>query len=464
MFIYLNSSLVRWTTKMDKSSFFDSSTGSTKQIRAKLFKGITKLLNDPDFINEFSIDSKCFSRKPILSFETVSLLILQLLKSSVSTELKSFHKTIFGLDEVVDWITDSAFCKARQKIKHQFFIELYKYFVQFFYDNIGGDRWFGYRILGIDGSEINLPSCKELLDVFKCHHINAIGTKIPQAQVSFLYDVMNQVTIDAQIDSFKVSEQAMLTEHLKFVGKNDLITADSNYGIFRILKEIQQTKSDFCIRLGQNSQSIQDFLASGKEDVVWDWVPSRYTIKNCKDHNVSHTPLKVRLIRIDLPENKTEVLAVSLLDQTKYTSYDMQYLYRQRWGTEEGFKKFIQRLLIEFFSSKKENGVLQDFYANVFMQNLVSFLAEPIKDQVYQKSKKCKFRYQINWTSALGDVRNRIVLLFVRTTKKVNKIIDSIQESFQKNTEAIRPDRVFPRDKRKKGARQKAFMNYKSAW
>ena len=42
------------------------------------------------------------------------------------------------------------------------------------------------------------------------------------------------------------------------------------------------------------------------------------------------------------------------------------------WVVEEEIKKFMQRLVIEFFSSIKENGILQDFHANIFMLNLVS--------------------------------------------------------------------------------------------
>jgi len=131
---------------------------------------------------------------------------------------------------------------------------------------------------------------------------------------------------------------------------------------------------------------------------------------------------------------------------------------------EEEIKKIMQRLMIENFSSIKENGILQDFYANIFMLNLVSFLAEPVMQEIYNSSEHCKYRQQINWTSALGDVRKRLVLLFLRGVSKIDSIIKSLWESFKKNTQSIKPDRKFPRDKRKKGSRQKAFIQYKPAW
>jgi len=435
-----------------------------QKFHAKLFNKLSKLLTNKEFIETYSFKKKYFTRTRKLPFPTIILLILRLLKSSVKTELKSFHTTVFKVDEVCNWVTDSAFCRARQKISHKLFIDLYKFIVRWFYAHIGGRRWFHFRLLAVDGSEINLPSSKELLNKFGCHHINSIGTKIPQARTSFLCDVINRITIDAQIESFKIGEQKMFESHLDHIEKGDLLTADANYGHFRILKAITLRKADFCIRMSQSSGFIKSFLASEESDVVLEWHPSPGSIENCKKHNVDFAPLKVRLVRIDLSESETEVLALSLLDQKVYDYDCVRGLYDQRWSVEEEIKKFMQRLVIEFFSSIKENGVLQDFYANVFMLNLVSFLSEPVAVLIDKSLKGNKYRHKINWTSALGDVRERMVLLFLRGVTKVDTILKSLWESFKINTEPIKPGRKFPRDKRKKGSRQKAFIQYKPAW
>ena len=447
-----------------KTIFRKNQEGYPKKFHAKLLKNLSKLLTNNAFIEQYSTDVKYFKRKRKLPFKIVTLLILQLLKSSVKTELKSFYTTIFKVDEVVNWVTDSAFCKARQKIKYQLFIDLHKFIVRFFYANIGGTRWFHYRLLAVDGSEINLPSSKELLKEYGCHHINSIGTEIPQARTSFLCDALNFITIDAQIESFRIGEQKMFESHLHCIGKGDMLTADANYGHFRILKAISKTAADYCIRMSKSSNFIKEFLTSGEKDTVFEWIPSPKTIANCKKHNIDASPFKVRLVRIDLSENETEVLAISLLDKNKYNYDCIKELYGKRWVAEEEIKKFMQRLVIEFFSSLKTNGILQDFYANIFMLNFVSFLAQPVVEQIYESSKSFKYRRQINWTSAFGDVRKRFCLLFLRSINQIDSILRSLWESFRINTEAIKPDRKFPRDKRKKGSRQKAFINYKPAW
>ena len=435
-----------------------------KKYHAKLFKNLSKLLTNKEFINGYITKDKYFTRNRKLSFRTVTLLILRLLKSSIKTELKTFYQSVFKTDEIVNWVSDAAFCKARQKIPYRLFIDLYKTIIHYYYSNIGGKRWFHYRLLAVDGSALNLPSSKELLERFGHHHSNSIGTKVPQARVSFLVDVLNNFTLDAQIESFKVGEQEMFLSHLACMDKTDLLTADANYGHFWILKSLLLEEISFCIRINQSTNLIKEFLASGKDDNVVLWEPSKRTIENTKKHNLDTKPIKVRLVRIELSCGKTEVLVLSLLDKGIYSLDSIKELYDMRWGVEEEIKKYMQRLMVEFFSSIKVNGVLQDFYANIFMLNIVTFLSDSVKDGIYQSSEDNKFRRQINWTSALGDVRRSFVLLFLRAEDKVRVILYSLWESFIKNTEAIRPDRKFPRDNRKKGSRQKAFMQYKPAW
>ena len=101
--------------------------------------------------------------------------------------------------------------------------------------------------------------------------------------------------------------------------------------------------------------------------------------------------------------------------------------------------------------------MLQDFYANIFMLNLVSFLAEPALDSICDSSKDCKYRQQINWASAIGDVRERLVLLFLRGAAKIDSIIKSMWGSFKANTDAIKPWGEVPARQKEKGLPAKSF-------
>ncbi len=94
---------------------------------------------------------------------------------------------------------------------------------------------------------------------------------------------------------------------------------------------------------------------------------------------------------------------------------------------------------------------------------MVGFSTSPVHEPIdkYSAVQKRKHKHQINWACAIGDVKRRTVLLLLRSLEKIKSIIGSIQESFRVNTEAVRKEQKFPRDKRKKGARKKAFIQYK---
>ncbi len=107
---------------------------------------------------KYLFNKKHFTRIRDLPFRTVVLLLLRLLKCSLKTELKGFYTELFKEDNVVNWVPDAALCKARQKIKFELFKDLCKTITNAFYSINGGEKWKGFRLLGVDGSEINLPS------------------------------------------------------------------------------------------------------------------------------------------------------------------------------------------------------------------------------------------------------------------------------------------------------------------
>ncbi len=57
----------------------------------------------------------------------------------------------------------------------------------------------------------------------------------------------------------------MFKAHLCDIGKNDLLTADANYGRFRILKLILYNGADYSTRMSMRSNFVKDFLKSEKK-------------------------------------------------------------------------------------------------------------------------------------------------------------------------------------------------------
>ncbi len=66
-----------------------------------------------------------------------------------------------------DPVTGSAYSQARYKLKHTAFIELnQKAVVETLYADTEYQRFWGYRILAVDGSKIRLPDNEAARDTF----------------------------------------------------------------------------------------------------------------------------------------------------------------------------------------------------------------------------------------------------------------------------------------------------------
>ena len=92
------------------------------------------------------------------------------------------------------------------------------------------------RTLAIDGTRLVLPNHPSVIDEFGHQQF---GTKADSprslAIASMLYDVLNQVTIDAQIAPYVSSESDLLMQHLDKIKCGDLLLLDRGYPSFWLL-------------------------------------------------------------------------------------------------------------------------------------------------------------------------------------------------------------------------------------
>src|SRR5919197_2895757 len=104
-----------------------------------------------------------FSRKPTLTFPCVATLILRGHKLSQQNALNKFFREL-NQPEVI--LTGSAYCQARKKIQPELFVHLNASVIEEFTALSQADQtwqtWRGHRLLGADGTKLNLPDTAEL--------------------------------------------------------------------------------------------------------------------------------------------------------------------------------------------------------------------------------------------------------------------------------------------------------------
>jgi hypothetical protein len=111
-----------------------------------------------------------FSRTRVLTLLKVAVLILRGHKVSQQNVL---NKVFRALDQLEHLPTGSAYCQARQKLRPGLFAHLNMLVVKDFYrlcQAVGlVQRWHNRRLLGADGTTLNLSDAPSLRQAFSLH-------------------------------------------------------------------------------------------------------------------------------------------------------------------------------------------------------------------------------------------------------------------------------------------------------
>ena len=122
-----------------------------------------------------------------------------------------------------------------------------------------------------------------------------------------------------------------------------LLIADRNYDAFWFFVWLKEKGCDFCIRLKANQRHlVKEFVKQGHKEQIVEMIPGRSAKKKCRQRDLPTHPIKLRLIRVDLPIGEVEVLAISVLDSEKIPAEPFAQLYHLRWPVEEKFRVYFQ--------------------------------------------------------------------------------------------------------------------------
>jgi hypothetical protein len=420
--------------------------------------------NNEKYIN----NREDFTRKRKLTFTRVVIFIANIVKKSLSIELVNFFDRLDKLGENnTNSCSKSAFSQARKKLKSVFFEDCTKELVKEYYtDNDERvKRWKGFRLIGIDGTTLYLLDKGDIKEEFGVQSNQSV--EIPMAMVMCGYDVLNNLGIETRILPIRKDELPAAIEWLESFEKDMLMLYDRKYPDFGLMYIHTIKHREFVIRGTKTfNKEVKEFLKSGKESEVVE-LPATdgAIIKLSKLGYVisKETKIKVRLVRVKIDSGEVEILITSLLDEKKYPPLIFKGLYHKRWGIETYFDRLKNNLQIEVFSGHSAEAIKQDFYAMIFISNLQSIIISESEEELKDKFRKRKYKYQINRNVSLGIMKDEIIDIFLSSNP--DEVLKRLKERFLKHLEPIRPDRKFQRkvkSKRTKG-RYQTFSNYKRA-
>lgn len=387
--------------------------------------------------------------------------MLNLIRKSLVIEIHNFIEYLSNSSlKPPKTFTSSAYVQSRKKINPLAFEHLSDTLISEFYtDNeLGVVLWKGHRLLAVDGSTLNLPYSKELAQTYG-YARNQTGDTNIQGRISVLYDTLNHLVINASINPRGSSERTLALRHLNHCDANDLIIFDRGYFSYDFLVAIKAI--DFVIRLKADLIVMKNFVASKKYSQIVEIHSSKYVRKKGKQQKLS--PIKVRLVRVELPCGEIEVLATSLTNVKKYPSKQFKELYFKRWKVETLYDELKNKLKLEHFTGYSKKTIQQDFYATLFISNIQSIIVSDMVEEIHIETKSRKYNYKVNNNLSYGFLKNKIVTLLLYE-KDINKMVEQLKVLFKKNLIPIRPNRTFNRNKqRRKTTKHQVTKNQRDA-
>ena len=158
---------------------------------------------------------------------------------------------------------------------------------------------------------------------------------------------------------------------------------------------------------------------------------------------------KFRFFKFILPSGELEILATNLsVDEA--SDENLAELYSLRWGIESKFKLLKSLLAFETFSGKSKLIVLQDFWATVYLSNLLTFACWAADEIIVQNNINKIFKnvHVANRAVAISLLKDEFIKILLddsprRRTRKIRELIFDIA----KFDSSVERKRAFTRDK-----------------
>lgn len=395
-----------------------------------------------------------FSRQPILTFANVATLILRGHQVSEQNGLNKFFREL-GTPEVV--MTGSAYCQARQKLRPELFIHLNKCVVEEFRDASQADQswqsWRGHRLLGADGTKLNLPNSAQLRAAYTVvgNQHGAAGECV-QGLAVVLYDLLNDLGEAAHLGPLAHEPRVLMTRLGVETQPGDVLVLDRNFADYLLLAWGVKHRRELIIRCSLTAFSVvADFVASDEVDrVVRLHCPTRSTTRAAVRAQDLPETLSVRLLKFTLPSGETEVLLTTLCDHQLYARAEFYQVYGWRWNQETFYDRFKNIFEVERFSGLSRQTVEQDFYGVLFLATLESTLAQSAQSSLSSRAhaRRSQAQPQLNRAVSYVSLLDHTVALLADPLRPVEEVVGQLHRLLQTNPKYNLPGRKFPRSPR----------------
>lgn len=370
----------------------------------ELLNNFNYLLHSDGFLEDYRVANH-FVRRSALPMEKMVKFLLYSPKTSLSNKLEQLRENLPDLD--FPSVSKQALSKARYGIRYELFQEFFEHSANFYYEHIMERKLWNdrYHIFAIDGSTHEVPSSKSTFKEFgKQSDQKNPDLYWSMALALVLYDILEDVIVDAAIEKQFYSEREMSLRHLArlFVlglENDSIVIFDRGYYSAEIYQEWVTAGCKVLMRLKKPNR-----LCSLDGDDVLDHV-------NAPDG----TKIDCRVIKYTLSSGEIEYLITA---------------------------------------------VRQDFYIVMLQANLASLIKHQADEIISSSAKsESKYIYAANRIFIIGKVcRNLLRWITIQISQSQ---LDEIVLEASKKRSQVRPGRSCKRKRRTRA--RKHYNNRKAA-
>jgi len=385
-------------------------------------------MSDEVLKNECRMNPSDFTRKSPLNFVNLILLLLTKTGLTNTMELTVFFEKIGELN-----VTKEAFSQARLKLNPIVFKKLQKQYLASFYQNDNVRKEFKkYLLLACDGSKIELPHHKSLVDIFGGTKSKFGGIMSCMGNSSTVYDVLNKFVFDFEIESYKTSEKTLVLKNLTNLFKMDFLNDfkkififDRGYRSIEFFHYFMKRKEKFVFRLRTKDYKKEKLKLRSNDQ----WMNIEITkgrLNHLEDEKLKSTLLNIgilnlRVITVTLVTGEIEYL-ITNLDKRDFKYRDIVEIYRLRWEIEVTFKTLKSLLKVENISGYTKIAVEQDLFSQILAYNITNDLRNGSQNKKDKNSEKSVFEKKkqgkINTNIVIGHFKLKIIKIFLENNKE----------------------------------------------
>ena len=427
---------------MAKQTFSDKVflTLKHKIVRLDSLKAVNQLINNTD---------SDFTRKRKLPFSDVIMIILSMAGCPIREELLDYF------DYDTNTATASAFVQARDKILPEAFKELLHLFNKAYPCT---ETYKGYRLIAVDGSDLNISYDNTDLDTYQPNGPYAKG--INQFHINAAYDILNNRYVDLLIQgrAHEYEQKAMWTMAERFPEKKTIFIADRNYPSWNNMEHIIRSGKYFLIRVKDINTSNSPLRKFNLPESEFDLdirttlttkqsmcrkYPNKYRFLSTSSvfdfFEVDHPfyDVSYRAVRFKLNGSDEYECVLTNLSRDEFSPDNIKELYHLRWSEEISFRHLKYSADLSAVHARKRSSILQEIWARAILYNFCFIIIRELTKRKLQK--KRKYEYVINKTRAIHLIRDLLII------RKGGSPPPHLEALISKETLPLRPGRSDPR-------------------